>query len=73
MHGTINRCECKWLCTVLSQLLLLYLQTKEYLEDPSKFASAAPVVAAPTEKKEEKVEKAETESEDEDMGFGLFD
>ncbi|XP_045470332.1 60S acidic ribosomal protein P0 [Harmonia axyridis] len=51
---------------------------KEYLKDPSKFASAAapaasaaPVAAAPEAKKEEK--KEESESEDEDMGFGLFD
>jgi len=49
---------------------------KEYLADPSKFASLAPVAAA-TEAAEEKVEaKAESESEedsDADMGFGLFD
>lgn len=51
---------------------------KEYLSDPSKFAvaaapaasSAAPVAAdAPVSKKEE----VQEESEDEDMGFGLFD
>jgi large subunit ribosomal protein LP0 len=51
---------------------------KEYLADPSKFASAAPVAAAapaaaaaaaPAAKKEEPKE----ESEEEDMGFGLFD
>jgi len=51
---------------------------KEYLKDPSKFATAvAPTAAAPAAaaapeaKKEEK--KEESESEDEDMGFGLFD
>ena len=48
---------------------------KEYLADPSKFASAAPAAsaaaapaaaaaAAPVEEEEE---------EDDDMGFGLFD
>jgi len=51
---------------------------KEYLADPSKFASAAAPAAptqaaadskAPAAKKEEPKE----ESEDEDMGFGLFD
>jgi large subunit ribosomal protein LP0 len=51
---------------------------KEYLADPSKFASAAPAAAAapaapsaaaPAAKKEEPKE----ESEEEDMGFGLFD
>jgi len=51
---------------------------KEYLKDPSKFASAAPVAsaapaaaaAAPAAAKKEDVKE---ESEDEDMGFGLFD
>uniref|UniRef100_A0A0M3I031 60S acidic ribosomal protein P0 n=2 Tax=Ascaris TaxID=6251 RepID=A0A0M3I031_ASCLU len=54
---------------------------KEYLADPSKFASAAAVAApaaaaepaaaeaAPAKKEEPK----EEESDDEDMGFGLFD
>jgi len=51
-------------------------RAKEYLKDPSKFASAAPSAAAasPTKgesKKEEK--KEESEEEDDDMGFGLFD
>jgi len=52
-------------------------KTKEYLKDPSKFAAAvaAPAAASPKKggdaKKEEK--KEESESEDEDMGFGLFD
>jgi len=52
---------------------------KEYLADPSKFASkaaaAAPAAATKTAepaKKEEKKEEPE-EEEDEDMGFGLFD
>jgi len=49
---------------------------KEYLADPSKFASLAPVAAATAV--EDKVEetKAASESEedsDADMGFGLFD
>jgi len=51
---------------------------KDYLADPSKFASAAPppsaaapaaAASAPAAKKEEPKE----ESEEEDMGFGLFD
>jgi len=50
--------------------------TKEYLKDPSKFASAAPVAAAASTKaeapKEVKKEESEEESDD-DMGFGLFD
>jgi len=49
--------------------------TKEYLKDPSKFVSAAPVAASTetaAEKKEEKKEESEEESDD-DMGFGLFD
>ncbi|XP_026467211.1 60S acidic ribosomal protein P0-like [Ctenocephalides felis] len=50
---------------------------KEYIKDPSKFATAtaaAPAAAAAASaesKKEEK--KEESESEDDDMGFGLFD
>jgi large subunit ribosomal protein LP0 len=52
---------------------------KEYLKDPSKFAAAAapaaPAAPAKEEKKEEKKveKKAESEDEDGDMGFGLFD
>lgn len=50
---------------------------KEFLKDPSKFASAvaAPAAAASPAKKEAKKEekKEESEEEDEDMGFGLFD
>lgn len=50
---------------------------KEYLKDPSKFATAAAAVAAPTAAKDEpKKEEKKEESEDEDdgdMGFGLFD
>lgn len=53
---------------------------KEYLKDPSKFAALAPAAAPAAaaaaspaaEKKEEKKEESEA-SEDEDMGFGLFD
>ena len=51
-------------------------QTKDYLADPTAFAVAAPVAAATSAPKEEKKEekKAESEeSEDDDMGFGLFD
>jgi len=49
---------------------------KEFIKDPSKFASAAPAAAAAASpakeaKKEEK--KEESEEEDDDMGFGLFD
>jgi len=50
---------------------------KEYLADPSKFATAAPA-AAPTKSDDAKApaakkEEVKEESEDEDMGFGLFD
>lgn len=50
---------------------------KEFIKDPSKFASAA-VAAAPAagspSKEAKKVEKKEeSEEEDDDMGFGLFD
>jgi len=54
-------------------------KSKEYLKDPSKFASAAAPAGgaakagspAKESKKEEK--KEESEEEDDDMGFGLFD
>ncbi|KJH46927.1 ribosomal protein L10 [Dictyocaulus viviparus] len=49
---------------------------KEYLANPSKFAPtvAAPVAAAPAVSgKEMKKEPIKEESEDEDLGFGLFD
>ncbi|KAG9510195.1 60S acidic ribosomal protein P0, partial [Fragariocoptes setiger] len=52
-------------------------RAKEYIKDPSKFASAAPVVAASAgdakadDKKEAKKEEPE-ESDEEDMGFDLF-
>jgi len=51
---------------------------KEYLADPSKFAAAAPApaaaaaapAAAPAKKEKEEVKE---DSEEEDMGFGIFD
>lgn len=50
---------------------------KEYLADPSKFAAAAPVAAAPAAAAASAPaavkEEVKEESEDEDMGFGLFD
>jgi len=50
-------------------------QTKEYLKDPSKFASvvsAAPAAAAAA-KPAAAAAKEESEESDDDMGFGLFD
>jgi len=49
---------------------------KEYLKDPSKFASAAPTAAGQTASAAAAAAPAveeEEEEEDEDMGFGLFD
>lgn len=48
---------------------------KDYLADPSKFASAAPAAAAPAAQTAVKAEapKKEEPSEEEDMGFSLFD
>lgn len=50
---------------------------KEYIKDPSKFAAAvtvaAPAAAAGAKKEEAKKVESEHESEDDDMGFGLFD
>lgn len=50
-------------------------RTKEYLADPSKFATAAPSGGAAPAAQEEKKEEVKEESEesDDDMGFGLFD
>jgi len=50
-------------------------QTKEYLKDPSKFATAAaPAAGGGAEEKKEEAKKEESEEEsDDDMGFGLFD
>lgn len=49
-------------------------QAKAFLEDPSAFIQAAPVVEEEKvdDKPEEKPEESEEESDD-DMGFGLFD
>jgi large subunit ribosomal protein LP0 len=48
---------------------------KEFIKDPSKFATAAPVAAAAAAPAAAAPKKEETppESEDDDMGFGLFD
>jgi large subunit ribosomal protein LP0 len=50
---------------------------KDYLADPSKFASAAPAAsaggAAPAAAKEEEKPKEKSEESDADMGFSLFD
>ncbi|KAJ4830975.1 60s acidic ribosomal protein P2 [Turnera subulata] len=54
-------------------------KVKEYLEDPSKFAVAAPVAvaadagAAPAAAKEEAKKEEPAEESDDDMGFSLFD
>jgi large subunit ribosomal protein LP0 len=50
---------------------------KDYLADPSKFASAAPAASAPAAggaaKKEEEKPKEKSEESEADMGFSLFD
>lgn len=53
-------------------------QIKEYLKDPSKFAVAAPVAAAPSvgaaaAAEEEKKEESDGESDAEGLGLSLFD
>ncbi|XP_022129735.1 60S acidic ribosomal protein P2 [Pieris rapae] len=40
---------------------------------PAAAAAAAPAAAAEDKKEEKEAKKEESESEDEDMGFGLFD
>jgi len=50
---------------------------KEFIKDPSKFASvavaAAPAAASPAKEAKKEAKKEESEEEDDDMGFGLFD
>lgn len=48
-------------------------RTKEYLADPSKFASAVSAAPAAAEEKKEEAAPAEESESDDDMGFGLFD
>jgi large subunit ribosomal protein LP0 len=76
-HSIVNGMKnCMALSAVTDITFKEAAMMKEYLADPSKFASvaAAPVAgaAAAEVKKEEKEEEPE-ESEDDDMGFGLFD
>ncbi len=60
--------------TVLSHFYVLSVA-----QDPSKFAVAVPTTLAATQstavkdEPKKEVKKEESESEDEDMGFGLFD
>jgi len=74
-HSVVNGMKnCMALAAVTDITFKEAEMMKEYLADPSKFASvAATPAAAAAEKKEEKVEEPEEESEDDDMGFGLFD
>jgi len=74
-HSVVNGMKnCMALAAVTDITFKEAEMMKEYLADPSKFASvAAAPAAAAAEKKEEKVEEPEEESEDDDMGFGLFD
>jgi len=50
---------------------------KEFIKDPSKFASlavaAAPAGGSPAKESKKEEKKEESEEEDDDMGFGLFD
>jgi large subunit ribosomal protein LP0 len=76
-HSVINGFKNLLAVAAVTEITFKEAETvKEFIKDPSKFASA--VVAAPAggspakeAKKEEK--KEESEEEDDDMGFGLFD
>lgn len=74
-HSVVNGMKnCMALAAVTDITFKEAEMMKEYLADPSKFASvAAAPAAAAAEKTEVKVEEPEEESEDDDMGFGLFD
>merc|ERR1712080_30636 len=74
-HSTLNGFKNLLAIAAVTDVTFKEAETmKEYLADPSKFASLAPVAAAVVE---EKVEEAKPESSEEDsdadMGFGLFD
>jgi len=77
-HSIVNGMKkCMALAAVTNITFKEAVVMKEYLADPSKFATVAPATgaAAPTADagaKEEKNEEPEEESDD-DMGFGLFD
>jgi len=77
-HSIVNGMKkCMALAAVTDITFKEAVIMKEYLADPSKFASVAPATgaaapAADAGAKEEKKEEPEEESDD-DMGFGLFD
>merc|ERR1712173_329184 len=77
-HSTVNgMTKCMALAAVTNITFKEAVVMKEYLADPSKFATVAPATGAAASTadagaKEEKIEEPEEESDD-DMGFGLFD
>merc|ERR1712173_290608 len=77
-HSIVNGMKkCMALAAVTDITFKEAVVMKEYLADPSKFASVAPATgttapATDAGAKEEKKEEPEEESDD-DMGFGLFD
>jgi large subunit ribosomal protein LP0 len=79
-HSVINAFKNLLAIAVATDISFKEAETaKEFVKDPSKFTAAvAPVAAAPAAaeepaKKKAEEKKVESESEDEDMGFGLFD
>jgi len=77
-HSVINGFKNLLAVAAVTEITFKEAETvKEFIKDPSKFASAAPAAAAASaspakeSKKEEK--KESEEEEDDDMGFGLFD
>jgi len=77
-HSIVNGMKkCMALAAVTNITFKEAVVMKEYLADPSKFATVAPATGAAASTadagaKEEKNEEPEEESDD-DMGFGLFD
>ena len=56
--------------------MVVHVQAKAFVADPSAFAALIPVADSAAEKEEAKPDAKKEESEDEsddDMGFGLFD
>ncbi len=53
--------------------ILISVQAKAFVADPSAFAALAPVVEKTEEKAAAKEPEPEADESDDDMGFGLFD
>merc|ERR1712077_100247 len=73
-HSIVNGMKnCMAIAAVTDITFIEAEMMKEYLADPSKFASAAPVAAAADAGAAPAAPEEPEEESDDDMGFGLFD